>query len=499
MSNVDMNASLEEQLKRELEGGAPEKMDIEGAPAPKKVESDAEKEQKKKEREQKAKEREQKEAAQANQILGFAKRSGANYIRNDRFVQNNQQYGRFLGFFTATDPVVKVSLKQTPINSGTPQAPKFTLRPGVTLDADLKAKFADGTKNIGSKYLECKTDVVFRQAGPSTVVAGIVKTPAMTEITSLQQLETMQEWNSDCVSDKTTVLKVLPKEALYSYLELNYDKKISEDESIPGATELIVRSTEVKSKDGKGTGANQVSYRTRIVASGRSLFTKGNYFPLETYDTVNVHAASEEEKVLANNNFGALLKQYNAAPRQNANGQVAPAKGEFSEEAKALFKKDDANSNDAIKSYACTSSIVNAGAAISCKTFDAKGKNPEMMVVNELPVREIAPSKDGKPVRYVYRKSKFNEGVNPAITRTEYQAFIQRVTAAGDNIDFEQIAAKAKKTSKTASRSRAKTVTASDRISGIDMIALRSNANVSVDNHAGKIEDIFAMFSQAAV
>ena len=368
----------------------------------------------------------------------------------------------------------------------------------MTLDPETQKRFQGGVKNIGAKYLECKTDIVMRQAGPGSIVAGIVKTPAMTELTSYDDATQARDFTADCVENHTTVLKVLPKEALFPYLELNYDKKIPEDESIAGNTMLAVKSTEVKSKGAsKGTSAPIKQFRTRIVAEGRSLFTAGNYFPTETYDTVSLSYATEEDKVLANNNFAALMKQLNAKPVQRANGQFSAPKGELSEEAKAMFSVDEANSDPSKALYSCTSSIVNGGAVIQCKPFGAK-KNDELMIdVTALPVRETKENKDGTTTNYHYRKSKFNEGNDPAINRNEYADFIARVTAAADGVNFETIINKAKKASRSASKPKASTSVA-DRISGLEMLALRSANDVKVDG-TSSIADIFEAFRNAQV
>jgi len=497
---LDLGGSLAEEMAAEAKktAAAPQKMDVEGVGTPSAKKSDSEKAAEKAARDARKKQKEHALEEQASAIKAIAQRSGTTFKVNPKFVDNNRKYGRFIGFVTASDPVIKLSLKQTPINFGTPGNPKYQLRAGVTLDPETQKRFQGGVKNIGAKYLECKTDIVVRQAGPGSIVAGIVKTPAMTELTSYDDVTQARDFTADCVENHTTVLKVLPKEALFPYLELNYDKKIPEDESIAGNTMLAVKSTEVKSKGAsKGTSAPIKQFRTRIVAEGRSLFTAGNYFPIETYDTVSLSYATEEDKVLANNNFAALMKQLNAKPVQRANGQFSAPKGELSEEAKAMFSVDEANSDPSKALYSCSSSIVNGGAIIQCKPFGAK-KNEELMIdVTALPVRETKENKDGTTTNYRYRKSKFNEGNDPAINRNEYADFINRVTAAADGVNFETIINKAKKASRSASKPKASTSVA-DRISGLEMLALRSANDVKVDG-TNSIADIFEAFRNAQV
>lgn len=497
--NIDLNSKL-----KEAQANDPRKMNL-GDTTAKPKKSEAEKEQDKKERAQKRAAQERAIEGQVANIKKLVAAANKDFEIDSKYIENNRRKGRLLGFFTATDPVVKVSLKQTPINDGTDQAPHYPLRPGVNLDKELEAKYANGTKNIGTKYIQCKSDIAFRQAGPSTVVAGIVKTPAMTEITDISELTSGKRvWSSDCATDTSTVLRVLPKEALFAYLELNYDKKIQEDESIHGSTTIEVERTSVKSKEATGTAATTTSFRSRIKADGRSLFTPGNYFPLETYDTVILGAAtSEQDKEYANNNFAAIIKQHAAAPRKNSKGEMSAAKGDFSSEALAMITRDDAKSNPAKGLYVCTSSVVDGGATVQCKTFNSKGKNVQMMDVTELPVRVVKEHKDGNSVSYVYSKSKFNDGVNPAINRTEYQEFIQRVTAAaGAGTDFESIATKAASAKRTVNRASNKIASASERISGIQMLAMRANSAVKIDNKEGgdqSLDRIFEMFKSAAV
>lgn len=502
MGNIDLGATdLAAELNAEsakLEG-TPQKMSVEGTIAPAAKKSDAEKAADKQRREAARKEREAKLERDADGIKKFAHNNGTQFYANPKFVDNNRKYGRFLGFFVSSDPVVKMSLKQTPINSGSAGNVIYTARQDVTLTKEQAEKLAAG-KNIGAKYLECKTDIVVRQAGPGSLVAGIVKTPQLTEISSYDVAtnKDAQTFNSDCANDHTTILKVLSKEALFAYLELNYDKKIKEDESIKNSTMLTVKSTEVKSANAvAGTTATARQFRTRIVAEGRQLFTPGNYFPLETYDTVSIAASNAAEKELLNNNFSALLKQYNSKPRTKADGSTPAPKGEFSAEANKMFTMDSGKSDTNKGLYVCTSAVVNNGEVIQCKPFGARGKDAPMMDVTELPIRVVKPSKHGESVTYSYKKSKFNEGDNPAIGRNEYQAFINRVTEAADGVEFATLAASAKKVSRTASKPKT-SVSVADRISGIDMLSLRSAKESKVDN-AASINDLFDAFRNGQV
>lgn len=489
--------NIDDAFKEAAESAAPQKMNIGDAPKPAAAKTDAEKQAEKAERERKKQAKEVQLQQQASEIKHLASRSGATYKLDPKYIDNNRHYGRFLGFFTATDPVVKVSLKQTPVNSGTEANPHYTLKPGVTLPTEVEKKFDNGAKNIGAKYLVCKTDVVFKQAGPSSIVAGVVKTPALTEITSIQELDGSRVFNADCADNKSMVMKVLPKEALYAYLELNYDKRIQEDESIPNHTQLFVKSSEVKPKDAtKGTATAQKQYRTRIVAEGRSTFVEGNFFPLETYDKVILGSATAEQKTLANNNFAALLKQYNAEPRTNASGEKSAPKGEMSAEALEMFHTVDAESVPAKGLYVCESAIVNKGQAVQCKPYSSKDKDLRMDVT-ALPVREAVESKDGTTTRYVYRKSAFDAPTSTALTDNAYASFIQRVTAAGEDVDFAAVARKAKKDS-AKSRKPATTKTVADRVSGLEMLALRASKEVKVDA-AMDIDSIFSTFRDATV
>lgn len=494
MSEVNLEASLEEAFSKAGMEDTPEKMNLGELPKANSQEEDAEKAEKKRAAEQRRMEKEAKLNHQAQEIKALASRANTNYTIDPKFIENNRRKGRLLGFFVGADPVVKMSLKQTPINSGTTAAPKYTLRPGVNLDADLSKKFADGTKNIGAKYLQCKTDIVMREAAPSTIVAGAVKIPAMTEISNISELDGSRKWDQSAAESDATVLKVLPKEALYAYLELNFNKVIQEDESIPGNTKILVRTTEVKAKDVAGSSAAKRKFRTRLVAEGRSTFVDGNYFPLETYDTVNLGSAGSEDRKLANNNFAALVKQYNAAPRTNKNGETAAKKGDFSEEASAMFQISDSNASRG--EYVCTSAIVDKGTTYQCRTFSSRGKTELKMDITRLPVREVKESKDGTSVRYTYRKSKFNAGPNPAISDPKYASFIDRISKAANGVDFETIATNAKKESRAATKPRA-VVSAADKISGIEMLGLRANTTVDVDS-VSNIEDIFAAFKAAA-
>lgn len=120
-----------------------------------------------------------------------------------------------------------------------------------------------------------------------------------------------------------------------------------------------------------------------------------------------------------------------------------------------------------------------------------------MIDVTALPVRETKENKDGTTTNYRYRKSKFNEGNDPAINRNEYADFIARVTAAADGVNFETIINKAKKASRSASKPKASTSVA-DRISGLEMLALRSANDVKVDG-TNSIADIFEAFRNAQV
>lgn len=494
MASTDFEKDLESAFNEAAQSG-PSKINMDGEPKVGSATADDDKEAKKREREIKKQQKEMEFTRQANEIKSLASRANANYSIDPKFIENNRRRGRLLGFFTATDPVVKMSLRQTPINTGTPASPHYTLRPGVTLTSDVSEKFADGTKNIGAKYLNCETDIVFREAGPSTIVAGIVKTPAMTEISNLSELDGSRKWDQSAADSTTSVVKVLSKEALYAYLELNYDKTIQEDESIPGHTKLTIRTNEVKPKDIAGSSAAKRKFRTRIIADGRPTLVEGNYFPLETYDTINLATATAEERQAANANFAALLKQYNAKPKTNSKGEISPQKGEFSEEAKKMFEQDSTKSNPTIGAFVCTSAIVDKGETVQCKSYLSRGKNVMAKDVTKLPARKMVESKDGTSVRYVYVKSKFNEGPNPAINDSKYAAFIKRVTDASDGVDFASIASKAKKTSRSSSRTRT-TVSAADKISGLEMIQLRSNNTIEVDGTAS-INDIFEAFRDA--
>lgn len=502
MGNLDLNESdLAAQLSAEAAKAeaAPQKMSVEGAAAPAPKKSDEEKAADKQRREQARKEKEARIEQAADGIRRFAHNNGTQFFADPKFVDNNRRYGRFLGFLVASDPVVKLSLKQTPINFGSAADVRYAKRQDVTLTKEQEERLAAG-KSIGAKYLECKTDIVIRQAGPGSIIAGIVKTPQLTEISSYEVAtdSSKQVFNADCAKDHTTILKVLNKEALYAYIELNYDKIIKEDESIKDNTRLIVKSTAVKSANAvKGTAATTRQYRTRIVADGRQLFTPGNYFPLETYDTVSIAASNAEEKELLNNNFSALLKQYNQKPRQTADGKLSTPKGEFSDEANKMFTMDTSKSDTNKGLYVCTSAIVNNGAVVQCKPFGARGKDTIMMDVTALPVRIVKEKKTGDSVSYAYRKSKFNEGADPAIERNEYKGFIERVEAAADGVEFATIAASAKKASRAASKPKTSTSVA-DRISGLDMLALRSAKEAKVDG-AATITDLFDAFRNSQV
>lgn len=498
MSELNLNGMDFEQAVDAAASQEPKKMDIGSVAGAASAKSEAEKKKSKQEAEARRIQKENIIQKEVSEIRSIASRTQSGFKVDPKFIDNNRRKGRFLGFFVGADEVVKVSLKQTPINSGNAGAPHYSLRNGVTLPPELEKKFAGGTKNIGSKYLESKTDIVFKQAAPSNIVAGIVKTPQMSELTHKEELDGSKEWTADKANDNSFIVRVLPKEALFAYLELNYDKKIMEDESIPNHTTLAVKMNKVVSKNAQvGTSAAKVAYRTRIVAEGRQTFVAGNYFPLETYDTVLLGAASAEEKRLANNNFSALMKQFSAAPRTNRDGSPQPKKGDFSEEAQQLFNVVDSESDPNKDLYVCTSSIVDKGASIACKPFGSRAKDEMTIDITELPVREAKDTKEGASTRYTYRKSKFNEGNNPAINDTKYAGFIQRVTEATGDADFVALASKAKKTSKTSSKPTA-AKSASDRISGLEMLALRGSSEVKVDQ-ASSIQDIFEAFNNAVV
>lgn len=494
MSEINMDNGFEAALNEEV--GKPVKMDL-GDNAPKAAMTPQEKAQKKAANDA-AKARKQQELAnEVNKIKNLG--MGSNFKIDPKFIDNNQKKGRLLGFFTMTDPVVKVSLKQTPINTGTDAAPHYQLRAGVQLDAEHQERFKNGAKKIEAKYLECKTDVVFKEAAPSQIVAGVVKTPFITEITHESELDGQKTWTADCAEDTTTSFRVLPKEALYAYLELNYNKRIKEDESIPNHTTLVVRSSAVTSKSAKpmGSSAAKPVYRTRIVADGsRPVLVHGNYFPLNTFRTVLLAGASEEEKVLANNNFAALIKQYESSKMPKKDGTLPVPKGDFSDEAKALFQEDTAKSNPSTGLYVCTSSIVNQGAAIQCKPFGTSAKSEVMMEVTALPVRVAKETKDKTQVRYAYEKVSYKES---ALTDPKYADIIARITAAAEVNDFSVIADKAV-AQKRASRSGSSTGTkvASDLVSGLEMLSARANTNAKFDS-AMSMAEIFDAFNNAGI
>lgn len=498
MSETNFNDDLSKELEDAMKGAGaptPSKIDMGKTPEVKAPLTDAQKAAKQAEAEAKRKQKDNMEAQAANVIKQLAAASAGKFTIDSKYIENNYKKGRFEGFFTATDPVVKVSLKQTPINTGTNADPKYELKDDAKPDQDTLKKFDNGKKNIGPKWLKCKSDIVFRQSGPSTVVAGIVKTPAMTEITDISELaEGKRQWNSDCAESNAFTVRVLPKEALYAYIELNYNKKIQEDESIPGHTELVVSQTEVKSK-AAGTGSNEHKYRSRIKAAGRTLFTPGNFFPLETYDTAVIGSMTNDERELVNNNFAAIAKAQRTVGRDNA------VKGEFSPEAAGMFSVDAAKSNPTTGLYVCTSSVVDGGTPVSVKPYNQTGKNATMVTVSALPIRAAKASKDGTSTTYPYSKSKYDEGANPAITRGEYQSFIARINSLSADTDFKSVVDKAITSKRTAARSSSskRVASASERVTGLDIIAMRANKSVAVDGNAGNLNDIFEMFKSAAV
>mgnify|MGYP004453834475 CR=1 FL=1 len=495
MAEVTMGNAFEEALNQAQ--SEPKKMDF-GGNAPKAPKSEQEKAADKARKEAERARKEQELANEANKIKHIGEVANTNFQIDPKFIDNNQKRGRLLGFFVNSDPVVKISLKQTPVNTGTEAAPKYQLRPGVSLTPEQNAKFANGTKKIENKFMECNTDVTFKESAPSGIVAGIVVTPLMTEITHESELDGKRTWTGECATDTAMSMRVLSKEALYAFLELNYNKKIKEDESIPNHTTLIVRSSLVKSKNAKpmGSSAEKPTYRTRITAEGRQLLVQGNFFPLHTYKTITLSGATAEEKQLANNNFSALMKQFEASKVAKKDGTMPVPKGEFSAEAKETFHIVQDKCDPSKGLYVCESSIVDANARITCKPFGAKANSEMTIDVVALPARVAKESKDGTTVRYVYDKIGYKEG---ALTDPKYADFQQRVLAAAGTSDFTVIADKAaaqKRVSRTGSSTGTKV--AADRVSGLEMLSARANTNAKFDN-AMSLAEIFESFNNAGI
>lgn len=492
--------SMEEAFANASDDG-PKKMDLGEPVTPKATKTEAEKAAEKEARERKAAEARAKYIREQNEIKSVAERSGLNAKVDAKFIENNFRYGRLLGFFVGTDPTVKISLVQTPINTGDKSHPKYTLRPGVTLNDDQKKKFKDGAVNIGSKYLECKTDIRFSQAAPSGIVAGVIKTPLLTELTSMSDLDGEKQFTAECAENHTMIVRVLQKEAMFPYLEFNYNKRIREDESIPNSTVISVKISPVNSTDAvRGTSVATKKFRSSFKADGRKVLVHGNYFPLSTYRTITLAAATREERELANNNFAALLKQHAAPPRKLSNNTMSAPKGPFSDEAQQKFNVLEQESNYAIGKYVCESALVNRGAVETCKPFDASAKDTMTMDIVKLPVRNATLNKDGTTTKYTYDKINFGDADSTTLTDTEYKGFIDRVLAAcNPGTEFASIVKKALQDKKTVTRaSRSTSRSAYDDMTGLQQLAVRMSPSAQVDSGVGR-DALFAAIANAAV
>lgn len=336
--------------------------------------------------------REAKLAAKRSEIDAIKKRGEGTVVEHSRHIINNKDKGRLLFFITKKNPVVKVSLSKTPIIG--PDG-KPVLSKSATPEA--RKKYESG-KKVDASQLERESKFTFSEAKPPTPIGMVVKTPAATEAALTEVFADKLEINK--VDDPNAfVVNVMSKETFFPYLAFNYDGVIREAEDILGKKATVLRQVMTqKMVEGKNGGPDNLIIQSSIKADPiegvrKSLFVEGNYFPLETYVTSPVATADAETKKLLNNNFAALIKNFNT-PRANSTKGVI-AEGQIGENGLVTIVKEDKETLE----YEVTSKFVDGGEPISVKSY--YDKNVDVADVR-LPLRKVTKNENTGKIRYTY-------------------------------------------------------------------------------------------------
>lgn len=365
-------------------------------------------EQKAKKQEREQKEREKRDLYNSIRQAG----SGRTIAERDTNLLNNTMHGRLLFFITKTDPVVKVSLKKTPIVG--PNKMKILNAKGQEAP-DIRKKFEAG-KTVSNTYLECEAEFAFKHAKPPKPVGVVIKTPAKYEM-SMTDLTNDKISENGGVSATDFVVKVLSMEQAFAYVAANYKDEIREDDTILKQKATTLRFCHDAKTTKDSTGETQSRLVSSVKLSNKegvreTLLTDGNFFPISVYQTASLQDPSEDVKKQLNYNFASCIAGY-------------------------LKKEDKPKLKDGLVGFdgqpgivsvveqqgghlEVTSEYVNGTKTISPVRYDSK-KEPLTDV--RLPLREESVSKNGK-ITYKYLKYGLADKENGPLRKPLYKNLI---------------------------------------------------------------------------
>lgn len=396
-------------------------------------------------------------AAQTQQQL-TAIRSSSNYstmANNDEAVIHNHQFGRMLFFITKTDAAIKLSRQSKVVKDGNGNP---VLIPGTSIEEATNSK-----GQVSTKYCQKENFYAFKQAKPGAPVGVAIKTPVCSDI-ELTKLYSNETVTID-KSQKDTKVHILPIEDAYRYVAWNYGDWIKEDEGILGAlaSRLDMVNTPKVKKDDK-TGITSTYLTSRFVVSKDSgkrkqLLVTGNYFPVKTFDTVDVATIDAEKAKMLNYHLKASLAK-------------AGSYDSLTDEAKKKITID-ADGN-------VTSSWFDKGEKIEVLKFDA-ASDSDFVTDVKLPIRsEVPTKKDPAKKSYPFSYTKLGEENGPQ----SQVAYKKLIDATGLSVDefvtkIGKITARARTTKK-----------ATPTYTARDLLAVLDNSNFVVGSTSKSLADI---------
>lgn len=337
---------------------------------------------------------------------------------------NNQKYGRLITFVTKTDPVVKVSIKNT-----LRLDPQGAVIPKPDTPAEKLAEFKEKGK-LAKSYCETEKTLQFTQAKPSKAIIAVIKTPTATD---LDLLNYESDAGADFKNDGSFETHIISMETALSYIAYNYGGRIKEDDTVLGRKACWLREkfTPYVPKPGtekKGVEGVRASLYVEKESQGirKSLLTDGNFVPLKVYATIAQQDLSAADAEVLNLNIEAALKNkdYN----------------ELAASSKDLVKP----SADG-KGY--TSAWFNDHKPINISRYD---NSNESVTDVRIPVREKkeGQSKDGKPtLSYQYKYFGFEDRNNGPLANPVYAEVVKAI-----GVPEEEFIAKVTELSKASTR-----------------------------------------------
>ena len=208
---------------------------------------------------------------------------------SQKFTFFNQQNGKFVGYVTTNDAIIKCGTSS--------KVKKDTTGKKMLLEdvpKTIKDAFMNGEKNISSKYFVKDVSLEFRQSAPGKVLGGVVAIPAggKVDITELQG-EGPVDFNKE---DRTLQYLLLPKDSLNFMIANYFDGTIKEAPETFGAAASKLRlQAKIYNKKKNDEILKLVKYK--LVADGRNKpIVPGSYFPIKTYETINPNSNLNQEQ-----------------------------------------------------------------------------------------------------------------------------------------------------------------------------------------------------------